>query len=435
MARREGSQIWRALTSLLSPRWIRRRARQLGVVKRERKVDVVALVAALVLGFDGAQRRTIAGFRRAYELATGTTLAPSAFYERLTPELAALLRELTFRALEKLGRQTGRMQLALSAFIEVFVADGSLVRLGDALEPWYPSVFTNHTKASAKVHVVMDARTRTPRSLELHPGSRHDVTILSVGPWVKGRLLVLDLAYYQGKLFTAIAKQHGYFLCRLKAHANFKVLASDKRRHVGRRLKEVIENTQGKPLDVEVDFAYRRARERDYDWRHLRVRVVGDWHEEEQRHRLYVTNARRTQLAAKHVAGIYALRWEVELLFRELKSAYRIDEMPTANKSAAECLLYAALLTLAVSRRLRDVVVGRQRGVRQPFPFERWATLFGFVARDLLALLLAPRRHRPPLSKRLAALLLHEAQDPNRSRLLLATRAQLGVLQPCSAPP
>ena len=81
------------------------------------------------------------------------------------------------------------------------------MRLCDVLEPWSPSVFTNHTKASAKVRVVMDARTRTPRSLELHPGIRHDVTILNVSPWVKGRLLVLDLGYYQGKLFTVIANQ------------------------------------------------------------------------------------------------------------------------------------------------------------------------------------------------------------------------------------
>jgi putative transposase len=435
MARREGSQIRRALTSLLSPRWIRRQARELGVVRRRRKVDVVALVSALVLGFDGVQRRTIAGFRRAYELATGTTLAPSAFYDRLTPELAELLRKLTFRALAQLGEQTTRMQLALSAFVEILIADGSLVRLQDALEPWYPSVWTNHTKASAKMHVVMDARTRTPRSLELHPGSQHDVTLLSVGPWVKGRLLVLDLAYYQGKLFTAIAEQQGYFLCRLKAHANFRVLASSKRRHEGRKLKEVIEDRQGRPLDVEVDFAYRRARERDWNWRHLPVRVVGDWHEEEQCHRLYVTNATRTQLAAAHVAAIYALRWEIELLFRELKGAYRLDEIPTASKAVTECLLYAALLTLAVSRRLRDAVVGPQRGIRPGFPFERWAALVGFVARDLLALLLAPSNVRRALEKRLANLLFHEARDPNRSRLALATRAQLGVLKPCSASP
>ena len=435
MARREGSQIRRALTSLLSRRWIHRQARELGVVKRRRKVDVVALVAALVLGFDGVQRRTIAGFRRAYELVTGTTLAPSAFYHRLTPELCQLLRQLTFRALAELGGQTARMQRAWSAFVEVFVADGSLVRLRDALEPWYPSVWTNHTKASAKMHVVMDARTRTPRSLELYPGSHHDVTLLSVGPWVKGRLLVLDLGYYQGQLFTAIQQQGGFFLCRLKDRANFEVLVSDQRRHVGRRLREVVAEMQGRPLDVEVDYAFRSIRQRDWRWRHVRLRVVGDWHQDEQRHRLYITNASRTQFATEHVAGIYALRWEIELLLRELKSAYRLDEIPTASKAVAECLLYAALLTLAISRRLRDVVTGAQRGIRQPFPIERWAVLIGFVARDLLALLLAPSHDRLVLEQRLGKLLRHEARDPNRSRLALSTRAQLGVLKPCSAPP
>jgi len=103
------------MTSILSPRVIRQEARRLGVVRRERKIDVVALVQVLVLGFSGARRRTIAGFRRAYELATGVTLAPSAFYGRLTPALAELLRELTLRAFDQLGENARRMHLALSA--------------------------------------------------------------------------------------------------------------------------------------------------------------------------------------------------------------------------------------------------------------------------------------------------------------------------------
>jgi len=41
-----------------------------------------------------------------------------------------------------------------------------------------------------------------------HPDSQNDVTLLRVGPWVKGRLLGLDLGYYQGKLPTTIPKQH-----------------------------------------------------------------------------------------------------------------------------------------------------------------------------------------------------------------------------------
>ena len=76
-----------SLTSLISPQLIRRRARSLGVVKRQRKVDVVALVYALVLGFERVARRSLASFRRAYCSSTGVTLAPSAFYEQLNRSL------------------------------------------------------------------------------------------------------------------------------------------------------------------------------------------------------------------------------------------------------------------------------------------------------------------------------------------------------------
>jgi putative transposase len=434
MARLAASQIREPLTSILSPRVIRQAARRLGVVRRERKVDVVALVQVLVLGFDGARRRTIAGFRRSYELATGVTLAPSAFYDRLTPALAQLLRELTLRAFDQLGAKARRMHLALSEFLEVFIADGSLVRLGDALEPWYPSVWTHHTKASAKLHVIMDAATRTPRSFELHPGKCHDVTLVRIGPWVKDRLLIGDLAYYQGKLFRAIQQENGYFLCRVKERANFVVVGSDDPAEVGRRLRAVLHAHRGETVDVEVDYAYRHIIERDFVFRHLRLRVVGDWHEKEQRHRVYVTNASPTQLAVQHVAAVYALRWEIELLFRELKTVYRIDQMPTSRKSVTECLLYAALLTLAVSRRLHRAVTRTRHRIVELFPIERWAAVFGRAARDLLQLLRAPRLLRVALEYGLTRVLRHEALDPNRSRLPLAARAQLGILRARAAP-
>ena len=57
MARSDASPIYNSLTSLLPRRRIRDLARKLGVVRRRRKLDVVALVYALVLGFGAGERR------------------------------------------------------------------------------------------------------------------------------------------------------------------------------------------------------------------------------------------------------------------------------------------------------------------------------------------------------------------------------------------
>jgi hypothetical protein len=104
MARRPDSQISTALTSLLPRRRIRALARRLGVVRRRRKLDIVALVYSLVLGFSVGERRTLSGLRRACLRATGVRLAPSSFHARFSAALTQLLRALVLEAIEQLGR-------------------------------------------------------------------------------------------------------------------------------------------------------------------------------------------------------------------------------------------------------------------------------------------------------------------------------------------
>ena len=232
MTRSIKSHIRDALTSLLSPQFIRHHAAVLGAVKRRRKVDVVALVCTLVLAFARGRKRSLASLRRAYAAATGTTLAPSAFYDRFTPSLAMLMQKLSERALAQLARGTKRGR-AFGVFSKLLIADGSLVRLPDALERHYPSVWTNHTRASAKLHVINEWH-------DAHARPRADRT--GLGAWLDpdegrgcciGSLYVFDLAYYQGKLFRRIVERGGHFLCRVKKDANFRIVAAEDARWVG----------------------------------------------------------------------------------------------------------------------------------------------------------------------------------------------------------
>ena len=428
MPHEQASHIREQLTSLISPQLIRRRARGLGVVKRRRRIDPVALVYTLVLGFGRGRTRSLAALRRAYALATGVTLAPSAFYDRFTPQLAELMRQLVEVAFAKLARGDSRLGLALSAFAKVFIVDGSLIRLKDALEADYPSVWTNHTKASAKLHLVIDAATRTPQQLQIVPGARHDLNLLSPGPWCNSTLLIFDLAYYQGKLFQKIIEQGGTFLSRVKKDANFVIVAADKPWWVGRKHRTVIGSMAGQSFEVEVEFAYRHVPERDWKWRRIRLRLIADWDAASNEHRLYLTNASRAQLSASTAAAVYAMRWEIELLFRELKSELRIDHIPSGNKAATECLIYAALLALAFGRRLqRALAKGRSsRQLLSRCPTDRWTVVFRTAATALLDLLLAAPTVRIPLDRRLREVLRREMLDPNAHRLLLRSRAQLG---------
>ena len=69
-------------------------------------------------------------------------------------------------------------------------------------------------------------------------------------------------------------------------------------------------------------------------------------------YRFYLTNIDPDSLDAQCVAQTYAARWQIELIFKELKSHYRLDELPTSKAYIVETLLLGAVITLLVSRRL-----------------------------------------------------------------------------------
>jgi putative transposase len=129
---------------------------------------------SLVLGFGYQKQRSLTGFRRTYEKSTRTRIAASAFYTRFSRGLVRLLRELLLDSLQKMtessARATGRV---LNKFTEVLAIDSTLIRLHKALEPIYPSVWTNHMRASAKLCIVMNVVTRGAKTVKITHGSRH----------------------------------------------------------------------------------------------------------------------------------------------------------------------------------------------------------------------------------------------------------------------
>jgi hypothetical protein len=87
------------LTNLFPTDWLDAHSRVHGVVIRDRKVDISALVWTVVFGFPIGSERTIKEFRRTYIRFAGEHLCPSSFHDRLTAELADFLRDLIEEAL------------------------------------------------------------------------------------------------------------------------------------------------------------------------------------------------------------------------------------------------------------------------------------------------------------------------------------------------
>ena len=88
MALPDGTPLLRVIRDVLDRSSITK------AVRRERKVDVFALVATLVFAFQVGASRPLDGLRKSYVCAARRTAARSTFYARLSAPLAKLLREL-----------------------------------------------------------------------------------------------------------------------------------------------------------------------------------------------------------------------------------------------------------------------------------------------------------------------------------------------------
>jgi putative transposase len=419
------------LARVLPAREIERQAHCAGVCRRQRKVRVQALFWSLILGFGAGRVRTLAGLRRAYEDAAGHTLAPSAFYDRFTPAVAQWLRVLLAQVIARAVAQV-RLSGLLRSFQDLVLTDSTVIRLHDWLAGVFPACRTNHTQAALKMHVVYSVAAAGLRSIKLTAERAHDGPVFTVGPWVQDRLLLFDLGYFRYQLMSCITRNGGFYIVRLKKSADPLIVGVHRRWRgkavdlVGKRVSEVLPRLQRQEIDVEVEVHFKNRRYAGIRrGASMRIRLIGVRDAQSGEHHLYLTNIAPERLTANEIAQVYAARWIIELLFRQLKGQFRVEDMPSSNRAIVEALVYAALIALALSRELMGMIQRRlgKRGER--VPQERWSKLFAEAARDLLRAL---ARRTCALTRALLAgverTLLHEAVDPNLGRLLLLQRVE-----------
>ncbi len=75
---------------------------------------------------------------------------------------------------------------------------------------------------------------------------------------------------------------------------------------------------------------------------------------------------------------------EIELIFKELKSHYRMDQISSANPNIVKCLIWIAILTLMCSRRILRLIRNANPEKANRYTHLRWAKVFTEHADRLL---------------------------------------------------
>jgi len=435
MAKIGEGKVREMLEGLLPDEWVRSNARKTGAVVRQRKVNIVLFIWTLVLGFaTSGGARTIATLRRAYEQASGDSIEESSFYDRFTEGFVELVRQCLCHALQETFETSGSLKGLLQNFRDLIITDSTVVRLHRLLKDRFPGNRTNHSPASLKMHTVYSVRAGGTSSIKITAGKNADVKEFVVGSWVRGALFLADLGYFCVPLFNRIDRFGGYFISRMKDNSNPVVLESNIKHRgrtaeiKGRPLQEVLKKLQRDVVDLKCRFTFKIRRYRGVQRTQKQIfRVVGIRNPEDGGLHLYVTNISTESLVPEQVARVYRYRWLIELLFKELKSYYHLEDLNTRNENVVLALLLAAVITSIVARTLQSAFAQLYPKYQQErITTRRFAAIFATVAVRLLELISEAQGITHSAAERAINVMITEILDPNRSRSLITQ--EIGLL-------
>ena len=420
MAHRRTNTTAGELSRILPHARVEALAREYGCLARQRKVDVWMLIWALVLGFQSGARRSIESVRQAYMSATGEYIARSSFYQRLSPRLAKLMSHLAQVALNEHAPKAHISDGYLSKFKELLALDSMIIRLHKMLAPAFPACSPSRTGAAAKLHLIMNIAAGSPNRVKLTSARTSDQRPWRrVGKWLQGCLLIMDLGYYAHNLFNRIDRNGGFFVSRMKSNSNPVIVSVNRKWRgrsvnvVGMKLQDALAQVERKILDVNVKVTFKRRTYRKLCSRHTRIfRAIAIRHEGSERYHLYITNTSPDMLAAEDITQTYALRWQIEILFKALSSHYHIRDISSTKQHVAECFIFASILTAVASQAIYRLIREKVDPERA-MPLLRWASVFSRESRELLSLVLHAHRKR---DQALQQLLTRNAPDPNVNR-------------------
>lgn len=350
-----------ALKSLLPQDHLDLLGRSVRFIRRLRAVRASLFVWSVVLSRFGSGTPGFEQARRWYSKLAGILLGPRPFQMRFKGPAVVRLFERAFNSAVRPWQLRPRPRHPLARrFADVVVVDSTLMQLNDSLRKAFKGA--RAAASSIKTLLTISVFGLVPLHAQLIEGSAHDMTLFPPLDLFRksdgGTLLLFDKGFVAYERLRSIAEARLHYLCPMRLNGNALILAVHRgpkyvrvalRRHPeGVWLRDLL--PAGKKIqkawDVEV-VLWPRTEARSKEEVSTRL-VLVPGPKGAQRPYLTTLNSREWTPAA--VAEIYRLRWQVELVFKELKQFLNLQSLPSKDRHAVQVFAWASLIALALSR-------------------------------------------------------------------------------------
>lgn len=184
-------------------------------------------------------------------------------------------------------------------------------------------------KGGIKVHTIINVDETVPKLLWFTDAAKHDHILLEKLKMDSNTIYVFDKGYNDYKAFKKFSENSTGFVTRIKDNAVYEIIETN----------EIADNIHcGVLEDVIIEVTVKENSSESK----LKLRKVRFYDRVLKREFEFLTNL--FEMRADLIAAIYKLRWQIELLFKQLKQNFPLKYFLGDNENAIKIQIYCALI-------------------------------------------------------------------------------------------
>jgi len=328
----------------------------------------------MTIGQLGMKHPSLAGMVAAIE----ARITRVALHYRFTAGATAFMFKCLCFVLQQKVSRLGQIDTKLlRPFGRVLIVDSSSWEVSEKLRNVLPGSGGGASEAGCKLQAVYDYKRGELQFVEVTAGTDPDnrYTNNLPGMFNKGDLILFDQGYFKLSMLEALIAKGVFFLTRflvrtvvldpvtgaridLSRHLSKMgsdacemdvLIGGDKMpkvpvRLIALRVSEPVANERRRRLRKEA-----KKKGRSPSKHHLKM---CEW-------TMLTTNVPRRWLPLEMVRMLYTVRWQIELLFKQLKSILRVHQSDTGNEHRLRCELYGKLIGAVIIHRIHAAETNR----------------------------------------------------------------------------
>jgi hypothetical protein len=180
-------------------------------------------------------------------------------------------------------------------------------------------------KGALKLHLLLDGQSLLPDDAWITDGKAHDLEFAREQEFERGTVILVDRGYNDYGLYEKWNKSGCFYVTRLKKNAVYNIIEENPipKSKSERIISDTVVQLKG------TDF---------------KNRIIEFFDEESGEYTEILTN--NLEFAADTIGQLYRERWNVEILFRDLKQQFRIKSFVGTNPNAVLIQIWTALLAI-----------------------------------------------------------------------------------------